>query len=77
MRSLSRAVVAGALALPMTFAGAGLAAACPDKADGNHHHKGDNHSKHEKHTKWSWGWKWNQVNVSDNDKSVINAGIIG
>lgn len=77
MRSLSRAVVASALSLPLIIAGAGFASACPSHDGG---HKKDGHAsytKHDKDTKWNWGWNWTHLNVSDNDKQVINAGIIG
>lgn len=70
MRSLSRGVVIGALALPLAFAGAGLAAAHPD-------HHGS--AKHHHAQKWDWDWKfnWKHTHISDDDNIVVNSGIIG
>lgn len=80
MRSLSRAVVVGALAMPLAIGGAGLAS-----ADGGHHESKcgknkcsttnnyDIDKKKELHY-MKWNWDWTFVNVSDNQ--VINAGII-
>ncbi|MDR7301811.1 hypothetical protein [Haloactinomyces albus] len=80
MRSLSRAVVVSALALPLAIGGAGLASA----SGGDNGHNGDHgwdsyHSethkkKVEKNFDWDWKWDWTYVNISDN--KVINAGII-
>lgn len=66
MRSLTRVVVAGALSVPLAFAGAGLAV-----AGGGHH---DEHC-----TDYSCNWSWDHdyTFVSDDDESVINLGIIG
>ncbi|MFC7342387.1 hypothetical protein [Saccharopolyspora griseoalba] len=64
MRSISRAIVVSALALPLAFAGAGLASAGGEKGGG-----------HEHCVYYSCN-SWWQQNVSVNDQDVINAGII-
>lgn len=66
MRSLSRVVVAGALSVPLAFAGAGLAV-----AGGGH--------QDETCTNYSCNWYWDHDHnfVSDDDENVINLGIIG
>lgn len=68
MRSISRAIAIGALALPLTLAGAGFASASaqPMGADA----KGGCH-KCCCHNEWNW------TNIDDHDVSIINAGIIG
>lgn len=64
MRSISRAIVVGALALPLAFAGAGLASAGGKG--------GDDHCVYYSCNTW---WQ-NSTTVNDQD-SIINAGIIG
>ena len=69
MRSLSRGLVVGALALPLAFAGAGLATAA-DSAG----HKG--HDKPATHNH-DWDFKWDWTHVTDDDIEIENSGIIG
>lgn len=67
MRSFSRAVVVGALTLPLAFAGAGLASATDDAyTDGVCGSQSCN-----------WGWDFDTTAVSDDDQNVINTGITG
>jgi len=73
MRSLSRGVVVGALALPLAFAGAGLAAAHTGYGDEPHHHGHHHHAP--KH--WDFDWKFQWTHVSDDDNVIVNSGIIG
>ena len=65
MRSISRAIVVGAITLPLAFAGAGLASAGE---------KGGGH-KHCVYYSCNTWWQ-NSTTVNDQD-SIINAGIIG
>lgn len=68
MRSLSRAAVVSALALPLVLGGAGLAAAEDTMMD-----RGGCCSQ----SHWAWGSWFNWGTVNDDDTQVINAGIIG
>lgn len=63
MRSIARAVVVGAMTLPLALGGAGLASA------------GGWEGKCVDHSCWSSNWKWNWTSV-EYDVSVVNAGII-
>ncbi|GAA2819878.1 hypothetical protein [Saccharopolyspora taberi] len=68
MRSLSRAVVVGALALPLAFASVGFASA----ADANN--KDDGHNDESSHC---WYFSCNEFwSFSDNDTQIQNWGII-
>lgn len=62
MRSFSRAVVVGALALPLAFAGAGLASATDDVCS---------------NASCNWSWNLDMTAVSDDDQNLLNTGIAG
>lgn len=69
MRSLSRGLVVGALALPLAFAGAGLATA--GESGGHEGHKKPVVHNHD------WDFKWDWTQVTDDDIEIENSGIIG
>ncbi len=72
MRSLSRGLVVGALALPLAFAGTGLATAADSSGHEGHHKKPVSHN-HD----WDFKWNWKWTHVSDDDIKFENSGIIG
>lgn len=62
MGSLSRAVIVGTLALPLAFAGAGLASATDDVCST---------------ASCNWSWDHDTTVVTDDDQSAFNTGISG
>jgi hypothetical protein len=78
MRSLSRTVVVGALALPLVFAGAGMAAA--DAPWGWTGPSASSQATNSTPTTWEWRpTSITQVhdNTTNNTTHVVNFGIIG
>ncbi|ASU77128.1 hypothetical protein CDG81_00955 [Actinopolyspora erythraea] len=78
MRSFTRAVVVGAMALPLAIGGAGIASADSGKSYHKDHadkcvHKSCEVNAHKKKQLWFWGWKHYNF---ENDQNIINAGIM-
>lgn len=61
MRSFTRALVVGAIALPLALAGAGLATAHPTDMTRPDHHA--------RHASWLWGWYWQ---AEEGNAGIVN-----